>query len=124
MEGYKYYKVWGCELNSCDSGCGQPREAFNLSVTEERYWAPFYMPLYTSLHNLLNELVQIANTIELQIKKDTAKRLALLNTIMGNQSSWEGGEYVDEPYHLLWRVPMKERRSSEIATYTKRRKAM
>jgi hypothetical protein len=30
------------------------------SVIEERYWTLFYMPLYTFIHNL-NELVQIAN---------------------------------------------------------------
>jgi hypothetical protein len=36
-----------------------PQEALNLLVTEERYWALFYMPLYTFIHNLLNVLVQI-----------------------------------------------------------------
>jgi hypothetical protein len=25
----------------------KPQEALNLLVTEERYWALFYMPLYT-----------------------------------------------------------------------------
>jgi hypothetical protein len=30
-------------------------------VTEERYWALFYKPLYAFLHNLLNVLVQSAN---------------------------------------------------------------
>jgi hypothetical protein len=39
----------------------KPQEALNLLVTEERYWALFYMPLYTFIHNLLNVLVQIAN---------------------------------------------------------------
>jgi hypothetical protein len=38
----------------------------NLLVTEERYWALFYMPLYTFLHSLLNVLVQIANKMGLQ----------------------------------------------------------
>jgi hypothetical protein len=40
----------------------------NLLCTEERYWALFYMPLYTFLHNLLNALVQIANKMGLQEK--------------------------------------------------------
>jgi hypothetical protein len=44
-------------------------------VTEERYSALFYMPLYKFLHNLLNELVQIANKIELQ--KENYKDLVL-----------------------------------------------
>jgi hypothetical protein len=35
-------------------------------VTEERYWALFYMPLYTFIHNLLNVLVQIANKMGIQ----------------------------------------------------------
>jgi hypothetical protein len=35
-------------------------------VTEERYRALFYMPLYTFLHNLLIVLVQIANQMGLQ----------------------------------------------------------
>jgi hypothetical protein len=43
-----------------------PQEALNLSVTEERYWALFYMPLYTFIHNLLIVLVQIANKMGLQ----------------------------------------------------------
>jgi hypothetical protein len=43
-----------------------PLEAFNLPVTEERYWALFYMPLYTFSHNLLNVVVQIANKMGLQ----------------------------------------------------------
>jgi hypothetical protein len=30
-------------------------------VTEERYLALFYTPLYTFLHSLLNALVEIAN---------------------------------------------------------------
>jgi hypothetical protein len=47
----------------------QPQEALNLLVPEERYWALFYMPLYTFLHNLLNVLVQIANKMGLQKKK-------------------------------------------------------
>jgi hypothetical protein len=35
-------------------------------VTEERYWALFYMPLYTftRIHNFLNVLVHIANKME------------------------------------------------------------
>jgi hypothetical protein len=43
-----------------------PQEALNLLVTEERYWALFYMPPYTFEHNLLNVLVQIANKMGLQ----------------------------------------------------------
>jgi hypothetical protein len=39
----------------------KPQETLNLLVTEDCYWALFYMPLYMSLHNLLNVLVQIAN---------------------------------------------------------------
>jgi hypothetical protein len=39
----------------------KPQELLNLLFTEERYWALFYMPLYTFLHNLLNVLVEIAN---------------------------------------------------------------
>jgi hypothetical protein len=35
----------------------KPQEALNLLVTEESYWALFYMPLYTFIHNLLNALV-------------------------------------------------------------------
>jgi hypothetical protein len=50
-----------------------PQEALNLLDTEERYWALFYMPLYTSLHNLLNVLVQAANKMGLQ--KKTAPQL-------------------------------------------------
>jgi hypothetical protein len=42
----------------CKSRPQKPQEALNLSVTEERYWAPFYMPLYTFLHNLLNVVVK------------------------------------------------------------------
>jgi hypothetical protein len=43
------------------------QEALHLLVTEERYWALFYMPLYTLLHNLLNVLVQIENNMGLEI---------------------------------------------------------
>jgi hypothetical protein len=35
-------------------------------VTEERYWALFYMSLYTFMHNLLNVLEQIADKMGLQ----------------------------------------------------------
>jgi hypothetical protein len=38
----------------------------NLSVTEESYWALFYMPLYKSLYSLVNVQVQIANKTGLQ----------------------------------------------------------
>jgi hypothetical protein len=47
----------------CKSHSQQPQEALNLSVTED--WAPFYMPLYTFLHNLLNVLVPTANRMGL-----------------------------------------------------------
>jgi hypothetical protein len=45
-------------------------------VTEERYWALFYMPLYTFIHSLLNVLVQIANKMGLQkiLPLDTSER--------------------------------------------------
>jgi hypothetical protein len=42
-------------------------------ITEERYWALFYMPLYTFIHNLLNVLVQTANKIG--IKKNAKSAL-------------------------------------------------
>jgi hypothetical protein len=44
----------------------KPQEALNLLVTEEHYWALFYMPLYTFPHNFLNVLVQITNEMGLQ----------------------------------------------------------
>jgi hypothetical protein len=44
----------------------KPQEALNLTVTEERYWALSYRPLYTFLHSLLNVPVQIANKMGLQ----------------------------------------------------------
>jgi hypothetical protein len=42
------------------------QEALNLLVTEEGYWALFYMPLCKSLHNLLIVLVHIVNKMEWQ----------------------------------------------------------
>jgi hypothetical protein len=36
-------------LFTCDQ---KPQEALNLLVTEERYWAPFYMPLYTCFYTI------------------------------------------------------------------------
>jgi hypothetical protein len=50
------FKVWFVSFYS-----QKPQEALNLLVTEERYWALFYMPLYTFLHNLLNVPVPTAN---------------------------------------------------------------
>jgi hypothetical protein len=50
----------------------KPQETFNLIPTEERYWALFYMPLYTFIRGLLNVLVQVANKMRLR-KKKTAK---------------------------------------------------
>jgi hypothetical protein len=44
----------------------KPLEALNLLVTEERYWALFYMSMYTFIHSMLNVLVQIANKMGLQ----------------------------------------------------------
>jgi hypothetical protein len=38
-------------------------------VTEEHYWTLFYMPLYTFIHNLLNVLVQNANTRKMGLQK-------------------------------------------------------
>jgi hypothetical protein len=67
-------KVWGLHngrYSSYSILCSdsqKPQEALNPSVTEERYWALFYMPLYTFLHNLLNVPVQIANKVGLQKK--------------------------------------------------------
>jgi hypothetical protein len=55
------FKVWFVSLIP-----QKPQEALNLLVTEERYWALFYMPLYTFLHYLLNALVQIANKMGLK----------------------------------------------------------
>jgi hypothetical protein len=52
----------------CKSHSQKPQEALDLLVTEEPYWALFYMPLYTFLHNLLNVLVQITNKMGLQKK--------------------------------------------------------
>jgi hypothetical protein len=37
----------------------KPQEALNLSVTEERYWALFYMPLHTFSPNSLNVQVKV-----------------------------------------------------------------
>jgi hypothetical protein len=51
------------------SNSQKPQEALNLLVTEEHYWALFYMPLCMFLLSLLNVLVQIANKMGLQIKK-------------------------------------------------------
>jgi hypothetical protein len=36
----------------CKSHSQKPQEASNPSVTEERYWALFCIPLYTFIHNL------------------------------------------------------------------------
>jgi hypothetical protein len=46
----------------CKADSQKPQEALN---PEERYWALFYMPLYTFLHNLLNVPVQTANAMGL-----------------------------------------------------------
>jgi hypothetical protein len=44
------------------------QQAWYLPITEERYWALFYMPLYTFLHNLLNVSEQTANKMGVQKK--------------------------------------------------------
>jgi hypothetical protein len=45
----------------------QPQEALNLLFTEECYWVPFYMPLYTLFTQFAEGiLVQISNKIGLQ----------------------------------------------------------
>jgi hypothetical protein len=44
----------------------KPQETLNLLVTEERYWALFYMPLHKLVHNVIIVLVQIANKMGLQ----------------------------------------------------------
>jgi hypothetical protein len=41
-------------------------KALKPLVTEEHYWALFYMSLYKFLYNLLNVLVQVANKMRLQ----------------------------------------------------------
>jgi hypothetical protein len=49
-----------CILNLVrKSHCQKPQQALNLLVTEKRYWALSYMPLYTILHNLLTVLVKV-----------------------------------------------------------------
>jgi hypothetical protein len=44
----------------------KPQGALSPLVTEERYWALFYMPLCTFIQNLLNVLVQIASKMGVQ----------------------------------------------------------
>jgi hypothetical protein len=44
------------------------KEVLNLLVTDEDNWALFYLSLHESWHNLLNELVQIANKVWFQEK--------------------------------------------------------
>jgi hypothetical protein len=58
----------------CTSCAQKPQEALNLLVTEGRYWALFYMPLYTLLHNFLNLLVHIIN------KMGLLKKSQVINT--------------------------------------------
>jgi hypothetical protein len=41
------FKVWFVSFYS-----RKPQEALNLLVTEERYWALFYMPLYTCFYTI------------------------------------------------------------------------
>jgi hypothetical protein len=59
----------------------KPQEALNLLVTKERYWALFYMPMYTFLHKSLNVLVQIADKMGLQKMHNCT---AILNKITLN----------------------------------------
>jgi flagellar basal body-associated protein FliL len=42
------------------------QDALNQLVTEESYWAVFYMQLFKFVNNLINQLVQIVNKMELQ----------------------------------------------------------
>jgi hypothetical protein len=75
----------------------KPQEALNLLVTEERYWALFYMPLYTFIHKMLDVLVQLA------IKWDYQKKL------------WEEADSCvisTEPEPLSWRIFCRDCRSS------------
>jgi hypothetical protein len=52
----------------CKPHSQKSQKALNLLITQDRYCARFYMPLYTFLHNLLNVLVQIANKMGLRRK--------------------------------------------------------
>jgi hypothetical protein len=47
------------KLYFVNSHSQKPQEVLNLLVIEERYWAHFYMPLYTFTHSLLNVLVKV-----------------------------------------------------------------
>jgi hypothetical protein len=74
---HMYCTSWNVSITWCDNFChfsctemlcmcpyekhNSTQEASNLLVSEERYWAPFRMPLYTFLCNLPKVLVQIAN---------------------------------------------------------------
>jgi hypothetical protein len=78
--GQDYFLPYPLQYIVMHSFYKEPQEASNPLVTEERYWALFYMPLvteecywalfymalHTFLHNLLNVLVQIANRMGLQ----------------------------------------------------------
>jgi hypothetical protein len=49
-------------------------------VTEERNWTLFYLPLYTFVHNLLNVLMQIANKMGLRKKYNNLNIKTSLST--------------------------------------------
>jgi hypothetical protein len=73
----------------------------NVSVTEKRYWALFYMPLYRFLHNLLHVLVQIANKMWLQ----TIKRISsLLNDKSGFPCTSTCLTRLFKPSRIQWRL--------------------
>jgi hypothetical protein len=68
----------------------KPQEALNLLVTEEHYWAPFYVPLYKFLHNLLNVLVRI--TIKMVLQKIYHIQF-ILQLIRDFYKHWTSGGY-------------------------------
>jgi hypothetical protein len=55
----------------------KPQDTLNQLVTEKRYRALFYMPLYTFLHNLLNVLIQTAIKVGLQKNVATWRSVAM-----------------------------------------------
>jgi methionyl-tRNA synthetase len=82
LSSISYNRCSNCKLqkstpehsSTCRSHSDKLHQAQYLSFTEERHWALFYMTLYKFLHNLLNVLLQIANKIWLQKKKNIYHR--------------------------------------------------
>jgi hypothetical protein len=69
------------------------QEALNPLVTEERYWALFYMPLYMFLHSLLNVLVHIASKVGLQKRTQPRKIICIDSQDMLTPSSAIASRY-------------------------------